>query len=482
MPEISEELVRKHSEHNEGMITTLEELTLHQEEIERINTFLNRNCRQLKILYLQNNVIRRIENLTHLRRLEYLNLALNNVRKIEGLGNAEFLEKLDLTVNFVGLDTIRAGLEHLQPLANLRDLYLMGNPCQVEWEANYRDYVIAKLPQLEKVDGTEITRSQRITAMQRLAALEEELAPLAAAAAAAYAEAGGDEGEEAAIAAAAALPDDAETKHTPELRTAMYRQIAEQKAEKQAQEDAMKPRKRDYGLEHGEAVAAARAKEAQQAEERDNRLPRQTNAAGLEFRIDEEGSDGAGAVLLDLTLPRHLDSSLVDVDVHPRYVSVVVKNKRLLLHLPAEVKAGAAKAQRSKTTGHLLITMPKENPEENMISLRAAKRHEAQQAKARREQEARVRRKKAKQRSLAAQMMSANLDDSDEDSSDEDDSDEETEVENNVPAAPQRPAGAVQLEGLVPRRYGGIGKQAAGTMNAVSTTRKAPATSSSAGE
>jgi protein TilB len=37
MPHITRELLRRRAEHNEGMITTLEELTLHQEELEAIN-------------------------------------------------------------------------------------------------------------------------------------------------------------------------------------------------------------------------------------------------------------------------------------------------------------------------------------------------------------------------------------------------------------------------------------------------------------
>jgi protein TilB len=43
---------------------------------------------------------------------------------------------------------------------------------------------------------------------------------------------------------------------------------------------------------------------------------------------------------------RHLDSSLIDVDVHPHYISIVIKGKVLRLTLPVEVKAGEAKAQR----------------------------------------------------------------------------------------------------------------------------------------
>jgi len=42
----------------------------------------------------------------------------------------------------------------------------------------------------------------------------------------------------------------------------------------------------------------------------------------------------------------------------------VIKSKVLRLSLPAEVKSEQSVAQRSTTTGHLLLTMPKCNPEE----------------------------------------------------------------------------------------------------------------------
>ena len=67
------------------MVSTLEELSLHQEEIEEINGVLGASCRRLKILYLQNNIIGKMENLQHLKDLQYLNLALNNITRIEGL-------------------------------------------------------------------------------------------------------------------------------------------------------------------------------------------------------------------------------------------------------------------------------------------------------------------------------------------------------------------------------------------------------------
>ena len=91
MPEITRALLGR-AEHNEGMISTLEELTLHQEELESINVVLGATCKKLKILYLQNNIIKKIENLNHMKELEYINLALNNIQKIEGLQSCEFLK------------------------------------------------------------------------------------------------------------------------------------------------------------------------------------------------------------------------------------------------------------------------------------------------------------------------------------------------------------------------------------------------------
>lgn len=171
MPKITRALLRKRAEHNEGMISTLEEISLHQEELESINEVLGMTCRKIKILYLQNNIIPKMENLFHMKDLVYLNLALNNISKIEGLHNCEFLRKLDLTVNFIDLDCLKESIENLQSRENLQELYMMGNPAEHNWD-NFKHYVIAKLPQLHTLDGTEITKSMQIQARQKLPALE----------------------------------------------------------------------------------------------------------------------------------------------------------------------------------------------------------------------------------------------------------------------------------------------------------------------
>jgi protein TilB len=144
------------------MLSNLEEVALHQQNILRIEQ-LGHLCPKLKILYLQNNLIARIENLNKLKvpwaahwgsrrlagreagaghparmerdaagpcrrmgsrrtlasrppcapqDLEYLNLAMNNITKVQNLQRCESLTKIDLTINFIP----KAGLLSLASL------------------------------------------------------------------------------------------------------------------------------------------------------------------------------------------------------------------------------------------------------------------------------------------------------------------------------------------------------------------------------
>jgi protein TilB len=80
------------------------------------------------------------------------------------------LEKLDLTVNFIG--DLR-GVKGLRANRHLHELYLTGNPCSLF--EGYREYVVATLPQLQKLDGVEISRTERILATQELEGLEPKI-------------------------------------------------------------------------------------------------------------------------------------------------------------------------------------------------------------------------------------------------------------------------------------------------------------------
>lgn len=75
-----------------------------------------------------------------------------------------------------------------------------------------------------------------------------------------------------------------------------------------------------------EAVTRAREREAEG-------IIRQCNEGKLAFHFEEtrergrEGRRGGGDITLEISVPRYLDSSLIDVNVDPHYVSVVIKGK-----------------------------------------------------------------------------------------------------------------------------------------------------------
>ena len=158
MAPITLDMLRRRAEHNEGLVSTLEEISLHQQEIERIEN-LGQLCRHLKILYMQNNLVSKLQNLHRLKELEYANFAVNNIRKIENLQRCESLAKLDLTVNFIDKSSLLT-VHTLEANYKLEDLYLMGNPCADF--SGYRVFVVGTLPQLRRLDGKEVTPSERI--------------------------------------------------------------------------------------------------------------------------------------------------------------------------------------------------------------------------------------------------------------------------------------------------------------------------------
>ena len=180
----------------------------------------------------------------------------------------EFLTKLDLTINFVDVDDLQESVDNLVDRDHLRDLFMMGNPCEQEWKG-FKNYIIARLPQISQLDGTEITRSMRITAVQQLPALVHELRGLAEARRERRRweeremeeERRGkeekrrrkEERREAIEGGRVVVEDVGEsseeeeeemTGHTPEVRNEIYKEMAEQKAEKEAREKENQPQHR----------------------------------------------------------------------------------------------------------------------------------------------------------------------------------------------------------------------------------------------
>ncbi|XP_069367536.1 dynein axonemal assembly factor 11 isoform X2 [Paralichthys olivaceus] len=388
MVHITEDMVRRRAEHNDCEIFSLEEVSLHQQDIERIE-HLDKWCRDLRILYLQNNLVSRMENLSRLKKLEYLNLALNNIEVIENLEGCESLQKLDLTVNFIGC---LSSVESLRHNIHLRELFLVGNPCTLF--EGYRQFVLSSLPQLKWLDGTEISRSERIRSSQGLEevkrrVLEQEKE---------YLRRRAEEREEVQRKAAGEERGNKERRGGPDgswktntdrrLEENEESQEVEENEESQEVEENKKPQATSPDLDEEQQEeefwhtpcsftpesrleAHRHLEEKRRAKEKviekqpkasrtlitaDGRVMN-VNEPKLDFSLTEEQHNNT--IVLDLAVYRHMDTSLVDVDVQPTYVRVSVKGKIFQMVLPAEVKPDSSTAQRSQTTGHLVLTMPR---------------------------------------------------------------------------------------------------------------------------
>ncbi|KAL1129404.1 hypothetical protein AAG570_013931, partial [Ranatra chinensis] len=340
---VTEELVRKRCEHNDREIGSLEELSLHQEDIEKLE-HLQHWCRNLKILLLHSNLISKIENLGKLKYLEYVNFSLNNIEKIENLEGCESLNKLDFTLNFIGELT---SVDTLKKNIHLETLYLSGNPCTDY--PGYRDYVIATLPQLKQLDGIEILPSDRIKAMQQYEKIREVILQ--------------EQRKHAAKRERQKLGS--KMKDSEDYENLTREQLQEYWSEVNEYTPETK-------TETAKVARACRKKDSEQKEDptapskRTIRLfdkqgnPLNVNEAKIPFRIEE--NDETNSYVLDLSVYKYLDTNLLEVDVQPNYVRVMVKKKAFQLVLQEEVSPDRSIAQRSQTTGHLVVTMPKVMP------------------------------------------------------------------------------------------------------------------------
>ncbi|KAJ8305726.1 hypothetical protein KUTeg_016271 [Tegillarca granosa] len=130
---------------------------------------------------------------------------------------------------------------------------------------------------------------------------------------------------------------DEECAFTPESRVEVHEQIKKQKQREEKKDPKEEKKPRRLFSEDGR--------------------PFNINENKIDFSlIDDEEHN---SYVLDLAVFRHMDTSLIDVDVQTNYVRVVMKGKIFQLHLDQDVNADSSSAKRSQTTGHLLITMPK---------------------------------------------------------------------------------------------------------------------------
>ncbi|XP_050433301.1 protein tilB-like [Adelges cooleyi] len=344
MANITIELLRKRCEHNEGEIGTLEELSLHQEDLIKIEHLQNW-CKGLKILLLQSNLIFKIENLNKLKQLEYLNLALNCVEKIENLDRCESLNKLDLTMNFIGELT---SVETLKNNIHLRTLFLTGNPC-TDYDG-YRQYVIGTLPQLDTLDGEEITHYDKLVAKQILQDIKQKII----------------------------IQQSEYIRRQEEKRKSSNKnplKIIEENLTTEVDENAdkdfwNKPSENTPECRVEMAMHTRRAQRRKESKEtakevkwqpklfRDNGRPYNINQAKVGYDMENE----ADQYILTVQVYKYLDTSELDVDVQPNYVRVTIRKKILQLVLDEEVKTDESSAKRLVGSKLLEITMPKAKP------------------------------------------------------------------------------------------------------------------------
>ncbi|XP_077990866.1 dynein axonemal assembly factor 11-like [Glandiceps talaboti] len=390
MVRITEDLIRSRAEHNNLEISTLEEVSLHQQDIEKIE-HIDKWCRDLKILYLQSNLIPKIENVGRLKKLEYINLALNNIERVENLEGCESLKKLDLTVNFVGELT---SLECLSGNYNLEEIFLTGNPC-INYEG-YREYVLATLPQLQRLDGKKISKSERIVALQ----LIDEIRPQILEQQEEYArqrakeKAEAEEDERIKEAKKHAQKEkkagfdgrwytdinkgdfdkrkdqgddvDEEREKTDEEKKKEIEEEKKKEAEFWDEEVAFTPESRiavHKQIEESKKKESEKKSSGPQVMKRQVRLETNdgkklnVNEAKIPFSLSDDEDNNA--IVLDVACYKYLDTSLMDVDIQPTHVKVEIKGKILQIVLHEEVNPDSSTAKRSQATGHLLVTMPK---------------------------------------------------------------------------------------------------------------------------
>ena len=331
MGRITQELLRKRAEHNDGILTTLEEISLHQESIERIEN-LEFYCRHIKILYLQDNIIEKLENLDKLKELEYLNLAVNSIQKIENLEKCESLNKLDLTMNFVDIENLKESCDCLSKVPSLREIYLTGNQCE---KFKYcREYVIGRCPQIIIYDGNEVKKSERIKAREMMDFMEKELER---------------ESKEHIIFKQNDPSEKDPNKYSVEYRRNMYKELEKEKLEneRKKKEESQKP-----SLWNDPVI-----KEVPPPVYKENGEVRICNQGRYDVFLDEDIYTTA-ITTFRMKLPKFLDTNKIKVDLNPNYVRVDVNGKITQWRFDNDIIVEKATVQRSTTTGILEIKAP----------------------------------------------------------------------------------------------------------------------------
>ncbi|XP_070168043.1 dynein axonemal light chain 1 isoform X1 [Polyergus mexicanus] len=181
-PTTCKEAIRRWEEENEQEAATATEVTLSFQwpPIEKMDNALTvlANCEKLS---LSTNMIEKIAGIGNLKNLKILSLGRNLIKGFAGfeaLGDTlveiwvsyNYIEKMkgiqamrNLRVLYMSNNLVREWNEfaRLQELPNLRDLVFVGNPLYESNEIEqWRIEVARRLPNLEKLDGEPIIRTE----------------------------------------------------------------------------------------------------------------------------------------------------------------------------------------------------------------------------------------------------------------------------------------------------------------------------------
>eukprot|EP00835_Amoeboradix_gromovi_P001742 NODE_86_length_22163_cov_0.379442.p5 type:complete len:401 gc:universal NODE_86_length_22163_cov_0.379442:94-1296(+) len=338
-------LIKRRSEHFDGELGKLEEITLHQFDLENID-ILPKICPRLKLLYLQGNQLTQLPVL-RLHYLDTLLLQMNNMQDVYGLQECVSLRVLDLTLNFI------SNLHCIQGLKlnkKLKELSVEGNPIHTLPECE--KFILAHL-NLKKLNHSEIP-SHLIEEAKVLYPNSDRDSSLYLS---------NYKRIEININESECIPDPEITsekfacqtcEHTIEqrIKTARELKIIRSK-ENQVEVMPAKPR-RKYFDENGVL---------------------QCNELELKYKYFESIS----TVKFKINIPRVINSCLVSCDIKSDHVMVDIKNKRLQLKSLAEMDPLNSSIIRSQASGVLEMTCYKKGLNDSEIS--ATKKFEIEMRK-----------------------------------------------------------------------------------------------------
>ena len=118
---------------------------------------------RIRNLNLCANDLQDISIVSQMTSLEVLSLSVNSIQTLKDIGSCSSLKELYIRRNNVeSLDEV----DNLAPLRELKIMWLAENP--VAMVPGYREYVIRKLPKLEKLDNVEVTPEERYAAESQI--------------------------------------------------------------------------------------------------------------------------------------------------------------------------------------------------------------------------------------------------------------------------------------------------------------------------